>query len=420
MAQNPEPRVAAWVKTETSGPLRPLAEGLLPTRRDRDTSGGAGRWVWVDVTAPSPDLVLDLGQRFHLPDHVVEDALDTEIFPKWEDHDDRFLAVFHLPTTGEDGDVDTMPVVCVISEDLLLTFHQRPNPGLDWFLEAASTHAVLVEGGPDRTLGRLTDFAAREFHPLVEGCDIGFDALSDRALLGDRGVLSDTQALRRDATLLRSVLGPQREMVLGLAMDDSPLLSDDARRRLRDAYDRHARLVEELDAARVMLASVADTYRAAVAERTNDVMKVLTVFSAMLLPLTVIVGIYGMNFEHMPELSRRWAYPAVLAVMASIVVSLWVYFVRRGFISRPRVAAVGRGVAHAARIPVRTVGSLVLRSGGGPAPAGAGRTRADLDRETIEIVADLFRLGWKTPHTILGDSDHRGAPPNPRDDRGDQ
>ena len=405
MHTNGEPRVAAWVKPTAAGPLVPVHEGLLPGRL------AARSWVWVDVTAPTPEVALELGERFRLPDHIVEDALDTGVFPKWEDHGDRLLAVFHLPT-AEDDQVDTLPVVCLVGADLLLTFHPAPHAGLDWLTDAVSSHAVLAEGGPDRMLGRLAEFAVREFVPLVEECDVAFDALADRALQGDPAVLGDTQALRRDAATLRSVLGPQREVAVGLATAPTGLLDDEARRRFRDAYDRHQRLVEELDAARMLLATVADTYRAAVAERTNDVMKVLTVFSATLLPLSLIAGIYGMNFENMPELGKRWAYPATLGVMAAIAIGLWLYFVRRGFIGRPGVPRVtrrvGRGLVGVARAPVRTVGALVLRPLAA-APAGPGRTRSDLDRETIEVVADLFRLGWQAPRAVFGADDDRAG-----------
>ena len=407
MATDTQPKVAAWVKTDPSGPLRPVESARPPAPL------GGGGWVWVDVTGPTTELAVDLGRRFRVPDHVMEDALGADVFPKWEDHDDRLLSVVHLPT-AEDDQVGTMPLVCLVGADVLLTFHRRAHPGLDWLHGSATRQAVLAEGGPDLMLGRLAELAAREFHPLVEGCDVAFDALADRALQGDPGVLSDTQALRRDAALLRKVLGPQQESLLSLAAVDTELLCADARRRLRDAYDHHHQLVEGLDAARLMLTSVADTYRAAVAERTNDVMKVLTVFSAILLPLGVIAGVYGMNFEHMPELGRRWAYPIVLGVMAVIATGLWAYFVRRGFVGRPRAARVprrvGRGVLDAARAPVRTVGSLVLRSGSGAPPTGPGRTGADLDRETIEVAADLFRLGWQAPQAILDVDGHRSRP----------
>ena len=399
-----EPRVAAWVNPDGAGPLQPVGTDRLPAR----LVGAA--WVWVDVTGPTPELAVELGRLFDVPDHVIEDAVGRGVFPKWEDHDNRLLTVIHLPTSDDDQ-VDTAALVCLLGSNVLLTFHPDPHPGLDWLLGAAARHAVLAEGGPDFMLGRLAELAAREFHPLVEGCDVAFDALADRALQGDPEVLSDTQALRRDAALLRKVLGPQREVLVSLAAVDTNLLTDEARRRLRDAYDHHRQLVEELDAARLMLASVADTYRAAVAERTNDVMKVLTVFSATLLPLSVIVGIYGMNFEHMPELGRRWAYPVVLSVMAAIALGLWGYFVRRGFVGRPRARVprrVGRGLLAAARTPVRSVGSLVLRPVAEAAPSGPGRTGADLDRETIEVVADLFRLGWQAPQTIL-DVDAQGG-----------
>ncbi len=266
MRAESEPNVAAWVKTEATGPLRPVGSGQVPAQL------AEGAWVWVDVTAATVEVAVNLGHRFSVPDHVMADTVGRAVYPKWEDHGDRLLLVIHLPTS-EDDQVGTTALVCLVGPDLLLTFHGQPHAGLDWLLDAATRHPAIAEGGPDVMLGRLAELAAREFHPLVEGCGVAFDALADRALEGDADVLSDTQALRRDAALLRAVLGPQREAVLSLAAVDTKLLGTDARRRLRDAYDHHHQLVEELDAARLMLASVADTYRAAVAERTNDVMR---------------------------------------------------------------------------------------------------------------------------------------------------
>src|SRR5690606_33990264 len=134
------------------------------------------------------------------------------------------------------------------------------------------------------------------------------------AIEGDPAVLPDLHALRRDIALLRRSLAPQRRM-LELLARSHPDPTDPAGRDLADAVDHHAHMVESLDSAHQMVATLVDTYRSATAERLNEVMKVLTVFSAIFLPLTLVAGIYGMNFRHMPELDDRWAYPGALGLM---------------------------------------------------------------------------------------------------------
>ncbi len=396
-----EARLRAWVKA-LDRPLEPLS-----SQRLEDVPADA--WVWIDVTAPTVELAVELGERFDLPGVAVEDAVDRDLYPKWEDHGASLLAVFHLPI-GEDQRVATAPLVCIAGARFLLTFHAAEHSALEWLITVATGEAGVVEGGPDRMLARVAELCAREFHPLIEGFEVAFDSLEDRALEAEAEVLADTQALRRDAGVLRSVLGTEREVLRGLSGHDTPLLTTESRARLRDSYDRHHRHVEELDAARMMLSTVVDTYRGVVAERTNDVMKVLTVFAAIVMPLTLIAGIYGMNFEHMPELGHRWAYPAVLTLMATIAIGLWISFARRGYIGSPSVArlphGVGRGLHHLVAAPSRTLGALATRVPSGTRAPSAPQ-EADLDRETLEVVADLFRLGWHTPHTLLDAREER-------------
>ncbi|MGH9183707.1 MAG: magnesium transporter CorA family protein [Acidimicrobiales bacterium] len=343
------------VKPEGAETLEVAGWGALDERR-------GGSWIWVDLLEPRVEEVLELGARFGVPDPALEDVLDADVFPKLEDFGGVLLVAMHgLVATGDR--VATTPLVCLLGRGFLLTFHRRPLPGLEWLAAAVQEHPAVAEGGPDRLLAGLADAGARRFLPLVDGLEAAVDELEDKAICGDPDVMPHTQSLRRDAVVMRRVLGPQRQVMLALSQVESPLVGGRARRRFLDAYDRHQRAVESLDAARLMLTSVIEVYRSTVAERTNDAMKVLTVFSSTLLPLSVMAGIYGMNFEHMPELSRQWAYPAVLAVMAVTVVGLLAYFVRRGFVGGPRVPrlrTVGRGVAHLVGLPVRTAEALTL------------------------------------------------------------
>jgi Mg2+ and Co2+ transporter CorA len=183
--------------------------------------------------------------------------------------------------------------------------------------------------------------------------------------------------------VLRRILGPQREVVRSLSQALSPLFDDPIRRAFADVYDHSFRLVETLDSARALLGAVMDTYRGAVAERTNEVMKVLTVFSAILLPLGLIAGLWGMNFAEIPGSAWRWGFVALLGAMAAFAVGLWVYFVRRGFVGGPKLRdlpkAVGLGLVQIGTAPLRIVtGKLsnALGSGGDEHP-GTNREGPD-------------------------------------------
>ena len=155
------------------------------------------------------------------------------------------------------------------------------------------------------------------------------------------------------------------------------LLGDRARRRFRGIYDHHYRLVESLDASRGLLASILDTYRSAVAERMNEVMKVLTVYTAILLPLSLMAGLYGMNFANIPELQWRWGYFALLGIMGALAIGQWIYFSRRGFIGGPSLrkmtGVVGKGLALVTLAPVRSRSATC--STAPPATAGAARLK---------------------------------------------
>jgi magnesium transporter len=216
--------------------------------------------------------------------------------------------------------------------------------------------------GPFHLACRLFELVGERYLPILDDVDAQVLELEEGAIMGDAGVLPDIHALRRDIALLRRSLAPQRRM-LELLSRSRPETSDPAGRDLADAVDHHAHMIESLDSAHQMVATLVDSYRSATAERLNEVMKVLTVFSAIFLPLTLVAGIYGMNFRHMPELDDRWAYPGALAAMVAIGFGLWLYFVRRGFIGGPKLHSltrparaagrVGRGLASAAVQPVR-------------------------------------------------------------------
>jgi len=318
-------------------------------------------WFWLDVDAIEPDLVDAIGRLFELNRVGLDDVHAVTEFPKADDYDDHLFFCSHSPALADDR-VTTAELDGFLSERFLITLHRTPIPGVDWNRDRLFQAEDLSAVRPDVLLAGILESAARRSLQLVDGLEAQVSDLESLSMAGDPSVVGMVQAFRRDAIVLRRALAPERDMVRTLTHEGMPGIDERARRRLDSVYDDCYRVVESLDMARALLSSVLETYRSAVAERMNEVMKVLTVFSAIILPLSLLAGIYGMNFANMPELDRPWAYFVLLAVMGTIAVGLWVYFSRRGFIGGPRLPrvdrVVGRGVAdlfHLTTTPVRGV-----------------------------------------------------------------
>lgn len=355
--------------TRTSHDVEQIDEATLASTPLGQADGG---WSWLDLTAPSDDELRAVAGRFEL-DRVSRDDLFESQTPKLEMLDGYWLIVVHA-LAPDIRAVRTVELDIVVGDDWIVSIHHEPLTSIDHVGERIQ-RAGFAADDPRHLAVRLVEFVGERYLPVLDDLDTQILDLEDEAVEGDPVVLPDIHALRRDVAVMRRMLGPQRRM-LELLARSSAELSERAVRDLSDALDHHIRLVDSLDSAHQMVATVLDTYRGAASERMNEVMKVLTVISSIFLPLTLIAGIYGMNFTYMPELARRWGYFACLGAMAVIGITMWIYFVRRGFIGGPRMrdlarpakaaGRVGRGLASAAVLPLRVTTKATrsaLRSG---------------------------------------------------------
>ncbi|MDF1597191.1 MAG: magnesium transporter CorA family protein [Acidimicrobiia bacterium] len=334
-------------------------------------------WVWVDVVAPDPREVSALATEFGLEALDVGDVLDATEYPNIEERAGYLFVIAHSPSVDRER-LRTVEVDAFLGSDFLITVRQEQLPA---FEAVAGSFEASAGTGPDDFLALLLDIFVHRIRLLIDNLDAEVDRLEAMAIIGDPNVVQQLQGLRRDVVRLRRVLIPQREVLRAMARSlRGFVVSDSARSTLDSSFDDCQRALEELDSARLLLASALDTYRATVAERMNEVMKVLTVFSAIVLPLGLLAGLYGMNFVNMPELSWKYGYFALLGVMGSVGLGLWIYFARRGFVGSPRVPrldrAVGRGLAsfvHLTLVPARTVWNAVS----GPEDSDSGDHRDD-------------------------------------------
>ncbi|MEL7156412.1 MAG: magnesium transporter CorA family protein [Actinomycetota bacterium] len=340
-------RLLAWA---------PEAARLAPAPlEDLDRHRAAGSLLWLDVETRDPDVIDDLGQRFGFDPAAIEDVLDVEQLPKYETYPGHLFVVLHSLVPADDR-IDTHEIDCFIGPDLLVTVREQPLVGLEWLWDAVQSFPHLAEHGPDELFAQLAEVVGRRYLEVIDEFERRVDALSDRALDADVQVLGEIQLLRREEGTIRKVLNPQRTVLAALRSNPVPRLSADSKAILTDAYDVHNLVVESLSTARTLLTDTLDTYRGASAERQASATTVLTVYAAIVLPLSLITSWYGMNMGNLPAADRPWGWQVVTAFMVAVVVVSWVWFVRAGIVRRPRLrdeSSLRTGLLTAAKAPVR-------------------------------------------------------------------
>lgn len=318
--------------------------------------------LWLDVQTRDAEVLDELGERFGFDSAAIEDVLDVEQLPKYEVYPKHVFVVLHTVITADDR-IDTHEIDCFIGRNLLVTVRSEELVGLEWLWGAVQSYPHLAEHGPDELFAQLAEVVGRRYLEVIDEFERRVDTLGDRALDADAGVLSEIQLLRREEGTIRKVLSPQRSVLAALRSDSRRPLSHEAKAVITDAFDVHNLVVENLAAARSLLTDTLDTYRGASAERQAAATTVLTVYAAIVLPLSLITSWYGMNMGNLPAADRPWGWPAVTGLMGLVAVGSWVWFVKVGLIRRPRFrseSSILAGLLAAAKAPVRPL--TMLRS----------------------------------------------------------
>lgn len=309
---------------------------------------------WIDVAVGDGDTtpLHELGDRLGLDRLSVHDALNETDLPKVDDFGHHLVIVLHGLS---DDRIETYEIVCFLTATALVTVRRTTSPALASLWAAVTDRQELV-GSVDELAARLADVMTRRLATVVDLFDHRVEGLVDRALDADKSVIRDLSAVRTDVAVVRRAVHPQREMLDVLRRSRSGLLSDAGRRRFSDVFDVASRTASGLDAARSSLAETLDIYRGAEAGKATEVSKVLTVYAATMLPLSLIAGFFGMNHTSLPGLDSERGLLLVLAAMVVVAVVSLGMFVALGWIRRPsgREAgtALGRGLIEAARAPV--------------------------------------------------------------------
>jgi magnesium transporter len=291
-------------------------------------------WINVDGLQPLAS-VEQLGERFGLHPLVMEDILNTSQRPKMEDFGDYLFIVLKMLYPSDEGaEILEEQVSLILGSSYVLSIQEREG---DVF--PAIRERIRHARGRVRKMG--ADYLAYALvDAIVDGHFVALERLGDRIeFLEEELVINPTTStlhtihdLKTQMIFLRKSVWPLREVINSLVRGESALIREATAVYLRDVYDHTIQVIDTIETLRDVVSGMLDIYLSSVSNKMNEVMKVLTVMSTMFIPLTFIAGIYGMNFQYMPELQWRWSYPLLWLVMLSTVVLMAAHFRRKGWL----------------------------------------------------------------------------------------
>lgn len=304
---------------------------VAPSDCRPDSSAGAVDWFTVDGVH-NVEILKTLGANFGLHPLVVEDIGNTTQRPKLEGFDGYyFLAAKMITYDSRSSKLKSEHVSIVFGQGFLVLFLQDPG---DLFapirqrLEAGKGR--IRASGSDYLAYALVDAIVDYYFHVLEEIGERVERLEDEVVGNPSArTLRTIHDVKRELIALRRSIWPMREVVNAMIRDESPLISKDVKIYLRDLYDHTVHVIDSVETMRDIITGTLDVYLSSVSNRLNQVMKVLTVMSSIFIPLTFIVGVYGMNFQYMPELQWRWGYPAVWLFMIALTGVLLTLFKRK-------------------------------------------------------------------------------------------
>lgn len=293
-------------------------------------------WIHVQGTVEAETLK-ELGTLFGLHPLALEDVLNTGQRSKADSYEDQLFVIMNLPII-EDEAVRTEQVSLFLGGNFLISFHRGEEHPFTPVMKRLRKHSGKIrERNADYLLYALLDIIIDRGFPILEYFGEQIEELEEELLENpEKKTLEQIHHTKRELLTLRRMLWPQREVLNLLIRDEQPQIGEEIHVYLRDCYDHTIQIMDLIETYREMTASMLDVYLSSISNRMNEVMKLLTVIATIFIPLTFIVGVYGMNFgtrNHspwaMPELDWYYGYPALWLVMIVIAGGMVLYFKRR-------------------------------------------------------------------------------------------
>ena len=292
--------------------------------------------IWVDMEAPTAadeQILLDV---FNFHPLTVEDCRENRHYPKVEEFPDYVYFIVHGVTADTSPDrFNTIELDGFLGRNFVITYHHDMFRSINNVKRLLSTSPLSCQRGPAFLLHQILDQIVDFYSPVLDDFDERIDELEENIFTLRRPnnqILEQIMELKRSVLRLRRISSKQMDIFYRMSRGEIHLIPQPMLPFYRDIYDHLIRVTDLAENYRDLIGGALEAYLSVVSNRMNEIMKVLTIFSAIMLPLTFIAGLYGMNFDNLPELHWAYSYFVVLAIMLVVAVGMLIFFWKRGWI----------------------------------------------------------------------------------------
>jgi magnesium transporter len=290
---------------------------------------------WVNVTGlHDAGMIQAIGDRFGLPDLVLEDVMNTTQHSRLEEFESfLFIIIRMVHYDADQNSVAVEQLSTVIGQNWLITFQEREGDVFTLIRDRLRKGVGRIrKRPPDYLAHALVDAIVDEYFVVLDDLGYQIEQLEEEVLEDPKpGFEARLYGIKRQLVTIRRSIWPSRELCAALVRTESPLIEESTLPYFRDAYDHTLQVMDIVESLRDVSTSIGESFRAVVGNRMNEIMKVLTIIATIFIPLTFIAGIYGMNFDNMPELHYEWGYFVALGVMLLLGFGLAAFFKKRGW-----------------------------------------------------------------------------------------
>jgi len=301
--------------------------------------------IWVDMESPTADDEQILLDVFKFHPLTVEDCRENRHYPKVEAFPDYVYFIVHgVKADTSPESFNTIELDGFLGPNYVITYHHEFFRSIKNVKQQLRTSPVACQRGAPFLLHQILDQVVDYYSPVLDSFDEKIDTLEDNIftlIKPNNLILAEIMDLKRGVLRLRRISTKQMDILHRMSRGEFHLIPADMLPFYRDIYDHLVRVTDLAESYRDLIGGSLDAYLSVVSNRLNEIMKVLTIFSAVMLPLTFIAGVYGMNFDNMPELHSRYGYFAAWILMILVAVAMLGFFWRRGWIGRSKEDQAG-------------------------------------------------------------------------------
>lgn len=289
--------------------------------------------TWINIDGlHDVEIMEKIGKQFGLHPLLLEDIMNTQQRPKMEDFESSIYIVLKMLYYGDrTHEIIAEQVSLILGSHFVLSFQEREDDVFTIIRERIrNAKGRIRKAGADYLAYALIDAIVDNYFVILEQIEEKIEDVEEDLVTNPMPeTLQRIHRLKRELIMLSKSIWPLREVIGGLQRAESPLIQATTSIYLRDVHDHTIQVIESIETFREMISGMVDIYLSSISNKMNEVIKVLTIIATIFIPLTFIAGIYGMNFEYMPELEWRWGYPLVWLVIGAVIISMLLYFKRR-------------------------------------------------------------------------------------------